>query len=273
MAEIGFLLAGQAGHSPQLSGHPESKLVHSGQGDRWGPLLQEPRSGLGVLPSLPSPRLPVPPVITGSPSPHAHAQAQAHTHLHPFQQAVLPPGGQVRTSAPGSCQSLPSPLFWMPGLWPQGLQPLGLWSLNLPPPCVTKQVHFLHQAATLWNKCPCFLQPFLKGADQPWKRLRDMWFGPGPSKLVANQALPSWLPLPAPLPRPLPCGLWGAELTSALLAGWPGLTWNLSEPWTPGMVVGKTKGINTHTKTQPCGFRFISHCLLLFSHSVMSDSW
>ena len=219
VAEIGFLLAGQAGHSPQFSGHPGSKLVHSGQGDGWGPLLQEPRSRLGVLPSLPSPRLPVPPVITGSPSLRAHAQVQVHTHLHPFQQAVLPPGGQVRTSAPGSCRSLPSPLFWMPGLWPQGLQPLGLWSPNLPPPCVTKQVHFLHQAATLWNKCPCFLQPFLMGADQPWKRLRDMWFGPGPSKLVANQALPSWLPLPAPSHGVSPAASGGLSLPQPYFLG------------------------------------------------------
>lgn len=44
---------------------------------------RSPEVGLGVLPSLPSPRLPVPPVITGTPSPHAHAHA--HAHPRPFQ--------------------------------------------------------------------------------------------------------------------------------------------------------------------------------------------
>lgn len=62
-----------------------------------------------------------------------------------------------------------------------------------------------------------------------------MWFGPGPSKLVANQALPSWLPLPGPfrslssaasggLSSPQPCllgglGSPGTSLSPGLL-GW-----------------------------------------------------
>lgn len=62
------------------------------RGTSGGRCNRSPEVSLGVLPSLPSLRLPVPPVITGSPSPRAHAQA--HTHLRPFQQAVLPPGGK-----------------------------------------------------------------------------------------------------------------------------------------------------------------------------------
>lgn len=64
VAEIGFLLARQAGHSPQLNGHPGSKLVHGGQGDEWGPLQQEPRS------ELRSPSFSSFPEIAGAPSNH-----------------------------------------------------------------------------------------------------------------------------------------------------------------------------------------------------------
>ena len=186
--------------------------------------------GLGVLPSRPSPRLPVPPVITGTPSPQAHT----HTHTRVHTPASISIGRAAtrwpsQDHCPGSCRSLPSPLFWMPGL-----QPLGLWSSHLPQPRVTKQVHFLHREATLWNKCPFFATLSMQ-ADQPWKRLRDMWFGPGPSKLVANQALPSRLPLPGPscglssaasggLSSPQPCllgglGSPGNSLSPGLL-GW-----------------------------------------------------
>lgn len=142
---------------------PSLSTVARGMGG--GRYSRSPEVGLGVLPSLPSPRLPVPPVITGSPSSRAHAQA--HTHLRPFQQAVLPPGGQVRTSALGSCQSLPSPLFWMPGLWPQGLQPLGLWSPNLPPPSVTKQVHSSIKQQRCGINVPVFCNHFLWGLTNP----------------------------------------------------------------------------------------------------------
>ena len=51
----------------------------------------------------------------------------------------------------------------------------GHWSSgHQAPPCFTEQIHFLHQAAALWNKRPYFLQPFLAEADQPWKWLRDL---------------------------------------------------------------------------------------------------
>ena len=213
--------------------------------------------GLGVLPSRPSPRLPVPPVITGTPSPQAHTHTHTHTRAHTPASISI---GRAATrwpsqdQCPGSCQSLPSPLFWMPGL-----QPLGLWSPHLPQPRVTKQVHFLHREATLWNKCPFFAtlshagRPTLEEAQGHvvWPRSQQIGGKPGPTFLA---------PTSRPLPWPLLCGLWGAELAPALLAGWSGLTWKLSDPWTPGLVVGKTKGINTLKLSHAGSCSFFTIC-------------
>ena len=49
VAETGFLLARQAGHCPQLSGHPGSKLVHGGQGDGWELLRDEREREKGFI--------------------------------------------------------------------------------------------------------------------------------------------------------------------------------------------------------------------------------
>lgn len=78
VAETGFLLARQAGHCPELSGHPGSKLVHGGQGDGWQLLLQEPRSGLR------SPSFSSFPEVACAPSNHWHpittcTRTRAHT--------------------------------------------------------------------------------------------------------------------------------------------------------------------------------------------------
>lgn len=159
----GALLARQAGHGPQpadTQGPTLSPVAwEKGQEGLVQGAGREFR-GPAFLP-LPSPQLPVPPVIASTPISLSHT----HTHARPcihfnglWCHLVLKPG--LAPLVPVRASRAPSS-----GHWGSGHQA---------PPCFTEQIHFLHQAAALWNKRPYFLQPFLAEAEQPWKWLRDL---------------------------------------------------------------------------------------------------
>lgn len=150
----GFLQARQTGQGPQPRGHagPALSTAAHEQGARAGP--GGPAGASGMWPfHLLSLQLPVHSQITSIPQP---ARSHTHTHTHSpvhFKWAVLPPGGQTRTSTPGSRSGAPA---------------------TEPPPCPTEQVSFLPEQQRSGINVPISCNPF------SWKPnsgngLREKW--------------------------------------------------------------------------------------------------
>lgn len=117
--------------------------------------------------------------------------------------AVLPPGGHTTTMPLEGLSKF---------LWKACPPHLGLPAPS-PLPCFTEEVSFLNRAATFWNKCPYFLQPFLLDADP----LSFVSRGSGLRELSHSKSVAAPGPvLQTPCPSLLCSKLWGLSSHSSL---------------------------------------------------------